>query len=246
VGLASATAADGDATERSRAMWESLAGVPVTFGPAVRVAVSPLSRVSPPGWVGIVVISGAAIVIAPAPPAAQAVQEALGGLPAASLTDAAVLTARLPVAERLGPASLAYLDAAEFRPQHGRAVAERSRPADEELRAFLAAADDGDAEESGLAEITSPAFAVHEDGRIVAAAGYRDWPGQVAHLSVLTAAPARGRGLARIAASAAVTHAIHAGRLPQWRARPAASRRVALALGFRELGAQVSLRLHAD
>jgi len=60
---------------------------------------------------------------------------------------------------------------------------------------------------------------------------------------VLTAPAARGRGLARAAASAAVAHAIGEGRLPQWRARPEASRRVARALGFRELGSQVSIRL---
>jgi RimJ/RimL family protein N-acetyltransferase len=60
---------------------------------------------------------------------------------------------------------------------------------------------------------------------------------------VLTAAAARGRGLARAAASAAVARAIEEGRLPQWRARPLASRRVARALGFRELGFQVSIRL---
>ena len=98
-------------------------------------------------------------------------------------------------------------------------------------------------EESGLGEITSPAFAVREHGRIAAVAGYRDWPGQVAHLSVLTAAPARGRGLARVTASAAIAHALHRGKLPQWRARPPASRHVARALGFRELGSQASIRL---
>jgi len=32
-----------------------------------------------------------------------------------------------------------------------------------------------DLEESGLGEITSAAFAVREDGQLVAA-GYRDWP----------------------------------------------------------------------
>ena len=79
----------------------------------------------------------------------------------------------------------------------------------------------------------------------MAAAGYRDWPCGAAHVSVLTAAAVRGRGLARTAASAAVAHAIAEGNLPQWRARPVASRRVARTLGFRGLGAQVSIRLAA-
>jgi len=99
--------------------------------------------------------------------------------------------------------------------------------------------------ESGIGKITTPAFAIREHGQVVAAAGYRDWPCGTAHLSVLTASAARGRGLAQAAASAAVAHAIAEGRLPQWRARPQASRRVARALGFRELGAQVSIRLAA-
>ncbi|GAA2750536.1 GNAT family N-acetyltransferase [Kitasatospora cinereorecta] len=76
---------------------------------------------------------------------------------------------------------------------------------------------------------------------MVAAAGYRRWPRDTAHLSVLTAAGHRGRGLARATASAAVAHALSRSLLPQWRARPDASRGVAAALGFRELGTQLSL-----
>ncbi|MFE0653731.1 GNAT family N-acetyltransferase [Streptomyces sp. NPDC059534] len=68
----------------------------------------------------------------------------------------------------------------------------------------------------------------------VAGAGYRNWPRRTAHISVLTAPEARGRGLARITASAAVAHALAAGLVPQWRARPPASRRVDAALGFEE------------
>ena len=43
--------------------------------------------------------------------------------------------------------------------------------------------------------------------------------------------------------SAAVAHALGGGLMPQRRARPAESRRVAVALGFRELGVQLSIRL---
>ncbi|WP_331770484.1 hypothetical protein [Embleya sp. NBC_00888] len=49
--------------------------------------------------------------------------------------------------------------------------------------------------------------------------------------------------MARTVASAAVRHALAAGLLPQWRARPEPSKRVALALGFRDVGFQVSIRL---
>jgi RimJ/RimL family protein N-acetyltransferase len=174
---------------------------------------------------------------------AQLLERALGTLAPGSLTDTGVLGSVFPGAQLLGPASLAYLDAGEFRPRAGPAVAEVIPPQDPAVRRFLSAADLDDANESGLDEITSPAFAVREHGRIVAAAGYRDWPGRVAHLSVLTAAGARGRGLGTATASAAVAAAIGEGKLPQWRARPDSSRRIARSLGFRELGCQVSLRL---
>jgi hypothetical protein len=81
-------------TARARAVWESLARVPVAFAPVVRVAVSPGSSLCPPGWAGLVVIAGTAIATAPDMHAAQIMQHALGTVPAASITDVAVLTAR--------------------------------------------------------------------------------------------------------------------------------------------------------
>lgn len=232
-------------TARSRALWEGLAGAPVTFAPTARVAVSPQSRLCPPGWAGVVVIGDASIATAPAPSVAQLLERALGDLPSGSLTDAWVLGGLFPGARLLGPASLAYLDAVEFRPRRGPLAAEAVPPRDPALLRLLSEADPGDAAESGLDEITSAAFAIREDGRIVAAAGYRDWPGHVAHLSVLTAVPARGQGLGCLAASAAVAAAVGEGKLPQWRARLVGSRRIARSLGFRELGSQVSLRIPA-
>jgi hypothetical protein len=232
-------------TVRARALWESLAGTAVAFAPAIAVAVSPGSRLCPSGWIGIVVIGGAAIATAPDPGTARDVQQALDGLPAASLTDAGLLSGRLRTAQTLGPAALAYLEPANLRSQHGPGIIGPLDPRHPGLGQFLASVDPADLEESGMREITSPAFAAREHGQIVAVAGYRDWPHRTAHLCVLTAAPARGRGLARAAAAAAVTDAIRQGRLPQWRARHGASRSVALALGFRELGSQLSIRLSA-
>jgi GNAT superfamily N-acetyltransferase len=248
-------------TARARELWEFLAvdwaaaraggeaGTAAArgtgFAPAVRVIVSPGSALCPPGWAGIVVLGDAALATAPDASTGRLVEQALGDVPAASLTDAYVLRNRLPVAEILGPSSLAYLDPAEFRPPPGTAAITALELDDRVFRQFVLAADPEEVEESGLREITTPAFAVCEHGQVVAAAGYRDWPRGTAHLSVLTAAAARGRGLGRAAASAAVARAIADDRLPQWRARPMASRRVARALGFRELGLQVSIRLAA-
>jgi GNAT superfamily N-acetyltransferase len=234
-------------TARSRALWESLAGgAPAEFRPALRVTVSPDSRLCPPRWVGIVVIADAVIATAPTSDTAHAVQQALGALPLSSLTDPGMLSTRLQLLDMLGPACLAYLDPAEFHQHHDPIAIEQLLPGDEDLRQLIAASSAEDVEESGIKEITSPAFAAREHGTIISAAGYRDWPGEVAHLSVLTAATARGRGLARTVASAALAHAIQRGKLPQWRARPMASRHVARALGFRELGSQVSIRVQIE
>jgi GNAT superfamily N-acetyltransferase len=232
-------------TARAKELWECLAGTTARFTPAVSVAVSPRSSLCPPGWAGIVVLGGAVLATAPDDQAARVIEQALGGVPVGSLTGTEVLSSRLTVAEIRGPAALAYLDPADFRPPPGGAVTTPLRLDHPGLSQFLRAAGADDVEESGIQEITTPAFAVCEHGRVVAAAGYRDWPCGTAHLSVLTAPGARGRGLARAVASAAVAHAIEEGKLPQWRARSQASRRVAHALGFRELGSQVSIRLAA-
>jgi hypothetical protein len=148
----------------------------------------------------------------------------------------------MPVAEVLGPATLAYCDAAGFRPPADGGF-EVLAAADPAMWALLTAVPVADAEECGLADITSPAFVIRDGDRVVAAAGYRRWPGGTAHVSVLTVPDRRGRGLARSVGAAAVADALAAGLLPQWRARPEESRRVALALGFRELGSQLSLRV---
>ncbi|MET8148854.1 GNAT family N-acetyltransferase [Actinoplanes sp. NPDC049668] len=229
--------------EHARRLWATLAAAPVTVSTsAVEVAVSPRSSLCPPGWVGIVVVGNAAIATAPDGNAAELVRQALNSLPAAARTDPAGVCARLPIIETLGPATLAYCDTAGFRPGESGAV--QTSPADHaDLAALLARVPAEDAAEAGLDEITSPAFVVRSGPEIIAAAGYQAWPRDTAHLSVLTAPVARGRGLARVVAAAAVADALRAGLLPQWRARPAASRRVAEALGFRELGSQLSVRL---
>jgi hypothetical protein len=160
---------------RARELWEFLAEGRATgeaedvgeagaedaarprFAPAVRVIASPRSALCPPGWAGIVVLGDAALATAPDPGTARLVEQALGGLPAASLTDAYVLRNRLPVDAILGPASLAYLDPAEFRPQPGDAVITILGLDDPDFREFLLAADPGEVAESGLEEVTTPA-----------------------------------------------------------------------------------------
>ncbi|RII14025.1 hypothetical protein DSC45_22235 [Streptomyces sp. YIM 130001] len=230
---------------RARALWEELADAPVSFGlqGGVNVVVSPGSALCPAGWVGVVALAGSAIVTAPSDRAAATVRDALCVLPVEDAVDGGLVGAALPVVRTLGPAALSYVSPASFRPAEAGPAVGQLPAGHPDLQALEHAAGDADAGEAGLDEITSPAYVVREHGQVVAAAGYRRWPRRTAHVSVLTAPGARGRGLARVTGSAAVAHALAAGLLPQWRARPAASRRVAAALGFEEFGTQLSFEL---
>jgi GNAT superfamily N-acetyltransferase len=227
---------------RARDLWVRLAGVPVAFPTtdAVTVVVAPASRLCPPGWTGIVVLGGAGIATAPDADAASALRAALQRLPVTAATDTARVRAELPVTDVLGPATLAYLHEADLSPRVSGAPVER---ATRDLDDLLAVAAPDEVAESGMDAITSDAFVVRHDGRIVAAAGHVRWLDTAAHLCVLAAPDHRGRGHARAVAAAATADAPAQGLLPQWRARPEPSRRVARALGFRELGTQLSVRL---
>ncbi|MGI5217678.1 GNAT family N-acetyltransferase [Nocardia sp. CA-290969] len=208
------------------------------------MAISPRAMICPNGWAGFIVLQGRAIVTAPSVSAFAAIRDAMPELSVEDLVDPEKLGCFLPLAEVLGPATLAYLDEHDFRATPpGSVSVERISAEHPDLRRLEVLAGEDDLEESGLREITSPAFAIRIQDDVIAAAGYRTWPSRTAHMSVLTAPGSRGRGFARLAGSAAVAHALQAGLLPQWRARAPQSQRVAFALGFRELGAQLSARL---
>ncbi len=228
---------------RARQVWLELAGVAVTFpAEGTEVVVSERSLLCPPGWSGIVTLGNAAIITVPEDGIGDLVRERLGGLPVTTLTDPDRVCRALPVAELLGPATLAYCDKDSFRPTDTDLI-DVIPAGHADLAAFLASVPSDDADECGLAEITSPAFVMRSGTHVVAAAGYRRWPGQAAHICVLTAPQQRGRGLARVVGGAAVADALANDLLPQWRARPEPSRRVARALGFHELGTQLSIRV---
>ncbi|WP_406500063.1 GNAT family N-acetyltransferase [Streptomyces sp. NBC_00846] len=230
---------------RARELWVELADTPVEFCPSegAKVVVAPRSRLSPPSWTGIVRIGDAAIVTAPSVRAARMVDDAARKMTHKELVDIARLRAVLPVLDVLGPASLFYLGRDGFLPAHEGTGVEQLPIGDSGLAALLALTGEEEVGESGLEDISSPAFCLRRGDEVVAAAGYRSWPRSVAQLSVLVAPHYRGRRLARVVASAVVAHALDARLLPQWRARPYPSQRVAVALGFQELGAQLSVRL---
>ncbi|MEU8262497.1 GNAT family N-acetyltransferase [Micromonospora sp. NPDC048999] len=233
--------------DRARDLWVTLAGAATTFPASdVRVTVAVGSRLCPPGWAGIVVLGDAGIATAPDAATARFLREALAGRPARSAVHAERWSGAPGVADVLGPAALAYLDEKEFKPATAVADVEWLRPGHPDIGELLAGVSEEEAAESGIDDVTSSVFVIREGGRLVAAAGYRRWPSSVAHLSVLTSSHCRGRGLAGAVASAAVAEAQRNELLPQWRARPEPSQRLARRLGFCQLGTQVSIRVAAD
>jgi GNAT superfamily N-acetyltransferase len=222
-----------DTVRRVHLAWRTLAGVRDGFTSPLCVAVAPGSRINPPGWVGAVTLAGRTLVTAPT--AGHA--ERLGALLDGTAEVFTVLTAA--AAEVLGPARLAYLDPEAFAPVPGDVEAVTAA----EVAGLEDAAGDADAGEAGVGESTSPVFVARVAGQVVAASGYRDWDGALAHVGVLTHPDHRNRGHARVVATAATAHALAAGLVPQWRARVPASRAVARSLGYEDLGDQLSVRL---
>lgn len=160
---------------RARGLWETLAAAPVSFAPSggVTVVASPGSGLCPPSWVGIVVLGDAAIVTAPTESAAQVLSRVMATMPTVSLTCADAVKARLPVTEVLGPAALGYVSCDEFRPAAASEAIEHLAPGHQDLHGLLRSAGQQDADESGMEEITSPAFVVREGRDVMAVAGYR-------------------------------------------------------------------------
>ncbi|WP_406164473.1 GNAT family N-acetyltransferase [Streptomyces sp. NBC_00996] len=231
--------------KQAQRVWETLAAVPVPFPlvEGLNVVTSPASQLAPPSWAGIVALGNSAIITAPTDRAVQVLRRILARMPTSSLTSPEAVRAVLPVNEVLGPAVLGYVSRDGFRPAPTDRFVERLTPGHRDLMTLVKSVPPEDAGESGMDEVTSAAFVVRKGADVVAAAGFQAWPAAAAHLCVLTAPGERGRGLARRVASAAVAQALDDGLLPQWRARPMASRNVARALGFRELGSQLSIRL---
>jgi hypothetical protein len=195
--------------------------------------------------VGVVELGGAVVVTVPSERAAERVRAALASRPNETIDLASHLSQKITVADVLGPAAL-YYPLSDVRVPLAADRVESVPVENVDVQRLLGSVEEDDAQESGLASISSRAFVARVDGLVVAAAGYQHWPHDVAHLCVLTASSVRGQGLASRTAGAAVADALDHGLLPQWRARPSASRRVAEHLAFRHLGWQLSLRLASE
>lgn len=224
--------------ERVRAAWATILGVEDLSG--AQVVVRPESPFAPAGCAAFLRIEDTLTVTAHDEAIAADVRAAVDDLDARQALDPDVLRPRLPpVLDALGPTSLFYLPASIGPPDPDVEVVDARG-----IAALVDRSAPEDLEESGIQRVASTlSIARDERGDVVAACGYEEWPAGLAHLLVLTAPAARGRGLAKLVGAHAAARAAAEGRIPQWRARVPASQAVARAIGFAEVGTQLRLRL---
>jgi GNAT superfamily N-acetyltransferase len=230
---------------RIRQGWRAELGAAAAFrSPGRHVHLRPTEDPAEAPWVGVVTLGDASCVSLP-PSTPAWLQDLCRRDLDADLTEPAVVARVIgPVEQFLGPATLAFLDPTAVNADDDPQVA-FVPPGHQSVRHLAEACGLQDAEESGLLDVDSPVAVWQAAGRVLAASGYQDWYGQLAHFSVLVHPAHRGRGLGIAVAARAVHQALGAGLVPQWRARCTllASRQIARSLGFEELGRQATYKL---
>ncbi len=91
-------------------------------------------------------------------------------------------------------------------------------------------------------------FGLFAGGKLVAASGYLNLAGTLAYIGVITHPDHRGKGHARMVASASMSHALEVGLLPMWRTLDAHASAVKLAgtLGFEKYASTLDVQLTED
>lgn len=150
-----------------------------------------------------------------------------------------------PLEDSLGPADLQY---GAVRAARSAGVRGPLPLSDRVVERALASAPPADRSEAGFDDGRVEAIFVALDGeQLLAASGYRQWAGEVAHMGVVTIPAARRRGLGRKASRAAAGHATDQGLLVQWRSvwTNDASRQLGQSLGLSHCVRQFSFLLRA-
>lgn len=229
-----------DLIERVRRAWSVVSEVPDAFIPGTtHVVAIPASRIAPPGWCGVVALGDACLIVTPNEDVAARIEEIVQKVPAARVPD--IEWSPIGAHEVLGPAALYFTLTHPRTPTAGITV-ERVPAGGHQVVDLIGRASPDEALEADVQEAIVT-FAAKVAGRAAAVVGYRIWPGSVAHFSALTDPVHRRHGYGLAAAREAVAHALAAGLLPQWRARPVASQRFAQTLGMQRVGTQTSIRI---
>ena len=145
----------------------------------------------------------------------------------------------------VGPASLAYVDEASFRPAARtdgvRALSDGDHERFEQLRA---ACNPVEWEHGDIDPARNPVYGVLADNALIAAASW-EARGDVCNVGVVTHPAHRGRGHGAAAANAVTARLLDQGELPQWQTLidNAPSLRIGQALGYVERYRSIAVRL---
>ncbi len=184
------------------------------------------------------------------PPAIDLLRDRAAQWTRALVEDPATLADQLravAVDRIVGPAFIGYGTEATLK--IGQADGARDLTSDDAaaVEALRAACEDEAWDHGGSSHGDVPTFgAFDEGGALGALAGYKTWGGEIAHIAIVSAPHARGRGFGAAAVARAAQHALSAGLLPQYRTlmSNAPSMAIARRLGFQAYGVSVFVRLH--
>lgn len=209
--------------ERVRSLWRELTTARSGFaGEDLVYAATNSHRAAPDGWVAIVRLGRGVVVAGPDAQLDRIDRNTRQSTPT-QLVSAAHIDEFVRPLHTLGPARLYYGAPAGHTP--ARSTLGPLPVDDDRVQSVLADATDAERGESGVAATTSGVFvALADDATPAAAAGWTVWPHDVAHICVLTATAHRGTGAGLAAAHRALTEAVAAGLLPQWRSAKATTR----------------------
>lgn len=214
-----------------RAAWAEAVGVPITAFDGEGVTWVPREDLH-----SVVVVElGTAMAVA----APQRALTLLATQHRTTLRDATATAAALPGSLPVGSAHLLFT---------GTRPAAASHPVvpgdDRDLVKVRAAVTETEWAEAGV-EPMERHWAVRDGRDPLAVAGYQRWHTTIAHIGVVAATGHRGHGYAAAAATGAVSAAIDAGLIAQWRSRVGntASLRLADRLGFTRIGTQSAVAL---
>lgn len=226
--------------------WSGFLGCPPAALAAPGTTVLPHAELEHYAGLFIFVRGDAALISAP-PDEQGGWRERLGALPAAALLDADALARRLGLGRRqlIGPASLAYADAASLRPlptPGARLLTTADEAAYEALRA---ACPPVEWEHGGSELALLPLAGQFARGELVALAGYELWGERIAHIAVITHPAQRGRGHGAAVVSLLAETVVARGMVAQYRtlSANAPSMKIAESLGFAPYAQTLAVRL---
>lgn len=146
-----------------------------------------------------------------------------------------------------GPAWVGFADKGGFKPV--KSDARLLSPADEAAMRELAEGCGETAwKQSKIAVDRQTNFGLFAGGKLVAASGYLNLAGQLAYIGVITHPDHRGKGYARMVASASMAHALEFNLVPMWRTLDAheSAIKLAVTLGFEKYAATYDVQLTED